>query len=86
MQTTMIRLASAGCVALVLAASSPQSGNKDQHASFQPTIPRPWAIRIGTTVVELVDFACDDPFLANGTKRELLVRFWYPASLTKGVR
>ena len=34
--------------------------------------------------MDLVDSTRDDPFLANGTKRELLVRFWYPASLTQG--
>jgi len=32
----------------------------------------------------LVDPKRDDPFLANGAKRELLVRFWYPASLDQG--
>jgi dienelactone hydrolase len=31
--------------------------------------------------MDLVDPTRDDPFLANGAKRELLVRFWYPASL-----
>jgi dienelactone hydrolase len=37
--------------------------------------------RAGTRVMDLVDSTRDDPFLADGTKRELLVRFWYPASL-----
>jgi hypothetical protein len=32
----------------------------------------------------MVDPLRDDPFLGNGTKRELLVRFWYPASITEG--
>jgi dienelactone hydrolase len=45
-----------------------------------PTGPGP----VGTRVTHLVDFTRNDPFLANGTKRELLVRFWYPASLTQG--
>ncbi len=31
----------------------------------------------------MVDFTRNDPFLADGTKRELLVRFWYPASLSQ---
>jgi dienelactone hydrolase len=35
-------------------------------------------------VVDLVDSTRNDPFLANGVKRELLVRFWYPASLNQG--
>ena len=35
--------------------------------------------RVGTRVMRLVDATRDDPFLENGTKRELMVRFWYPA-------
>jgi dienelactone hydrolase len=31
--------------------------------------------------VDLVDSTSDDPLLGNGSKRELLVRFWYPATL-----
>jgi len=29
--------------------------------------------------MRLLDSTREDPFLANGTKRELLIRFWYPA-------
>ena len=36
---------------------------------------------VGTRVMRLVDPMRDDPFLENGTKRELMVRFWYPTSL-----
>jgi len=36
--------------------------------------------KVGTRVVDLVDSTRDDPFLAEGIKRELLVRFWYPTS------
>jgi len=36
---------------------------------------------IGTRVVALVDKTREDPFTGNGTKRELLVRFWYPATI-----
>jgi len=39
--------------------------------------------RVGTRVVDLVDPTRSDPYLANGTKRELLVRFWYPAAVGK---
>jgi dienelactone hydrolase len=35
---------------------------------------------VGTREMDLVDALRPDPYLANGTKRELLVRFWYPAS------
>src|SRR6266566_8253369 len=38
--------------------------------------------RVGTRVMDLVDSSRDDPFLADGSKRELLLRFWYPASLS----
>ena len=38
---------------------------------------------VGTRVVRLVDNNREDPFLENGTRRELLVRFWYPAVLNQ---
>lgn len=47
-----------------------------------PTGPIP----VGTRVMDLIDSSRDDPYLNNGTKRELLVRFWYPASLTQGCK
>lgn len=34
---------------------------------------------VGTLSMRLVDAARNDPFLRDGTKRELMVRFWYPA-------
>lgn len=36
--------------------------------------------KVGTRIMDLVDYTRDDPYLANGSRRELLVRFWYPAS------
>ena len=36
---------------------------------------------VGTRILHLTDFTRDDPYLTNGTKRELAVRLWYPASL-----
>jgi dienelactone hydrolase len=36
--------------------------------------------RVGTRVIDLVDANRSDPYLANGAKRELQVRFWYPAA------
>jgi len=39
--------------------------------------------RVGTQLVDLVDATRSDPYLANGVKRELLVRFWYPAAVGK---
>jgi len=41
-------------------------------------------MHVGTRVMDFVDSRRDDPFLSDGTKRELLVRFWYPASLDQG--
>ena len=40
--------------------------------------------KVGTRVVQMVDPVRADPFLWNGSKRELLVRFWYPASISEG--
>ena len=39
---------------------------------------------IGTRIIDLVDSSRDNPFLTDRNKRELLVRFWYPASITQG--
>ena len=41
---------------------------------------------VGTRVVPLVDSTRQDPFLGNGAQRELLVRFWYPATLTQACK
>jgi dienelactone hydrolase len=35
---------------------------------------------VGTRVLDLVDSLRDDPYLPKGTKREVLVRFWYPTT------
>ena len=39
---------------------------------------------VGTRVMRLVDPLRTDPYTDNATMRELLVRFWYPASLDQG--
>jgi len=49
------------------------------------TVPAPTGpSQVGTQLMDMVDSSRDDQFLADGTKRELLVRFWYPASLAQG--
>ncbi len=49
------------------------------------SVPTPTGpMRVGTRIMDLVDSTRNDPFRADGTKRELLVRFWYPASLDQG--
>jgi len=46
------------------------------------SVPAPTgASSVGTRVMRMVDSSRQDPYLVNGTPRELLVRFWYPASL-----
>jgi dienelactone hydrolase len=47
-----------------------------------PTGPEP----VGTSLLHLVDSARPDPYLRSGAKRELLVRFWYPASLIQACK
>jgi dienelactone hydrolase len=42
--------------------------------------------KVGTRVMNLVDSARKDPYLAGSARRELLVRFWYPASLTQACK
>ena len=37
---------------------------------------------VGTRVVHFVDSTREDPFTGNGSKRELMVRFWYPTGVT----
>jgi pimeloyl-ACP methyl ester carboxylesterase len=45
------------------------------------TVPRPTGPSpVGTLVMDLADSTRDDPFLRDGTNRELLARFWYPAA------
>ena len=51
------------------------------------TVPIPTGpSKVGTRLMDLLDSTRNDPYLANGTKRELLVRFWYPAALSQGCR
>jgi predicted dienelactone hydrolase len=49
------------------------------------TVPAPTGpSQVGTQLMDMVDSSRDDQFLADGTRRELLVRFWYPASVAQG--
>jgi dienelactone hydrolase len=47
-----------------------------------PTGPEP----VGTRLLWLVDSARPDPYLHSDAKRELLVRFWYPANLLQSCK
>lgn len=51
------------------------------------TVPIPTGTEtVGTRVLHLIDSTREDPYLDNGTKRELLVRFWYPAALAQACK
>ena len=52
------------------------SGNTQLVSAPAPT----GASQVGTLWQRLVDVSRNDPFLQNGAKRELMVRFWYPAA------
>jgi predicted dienelactone hydrolase len=41
---------------------------------------------IGTRVLQLTDNTRTDPLLADGSKREIALRFWYPAAAAAGCR
>jgi len=50
--------------------------------SSTATVPNPAGPSpVGTRVMSLLDATRDDPYLANGTKREPAGLLWYPASL-----
>jgi len=54
-------------------------------AHITASVPAPTGpMHVGTRVMDLLDSRRNDPYLADGAKRELLVRFWYPASLDQG--
>ena len=51
-------------------------------ASLTVSVPAPTGPnRVGTLAMRIVDSKRIDPYLGAGTKRELLVRFWYPMSI-----
>ena len=62
-----------------LSDSNAKSVLSNQHVLFVPKPTGPNAV--GTRVVEFVDRLRTDPYLANGEKRDLLIRLWYPALL-----
>jgi len=55
-------------------------------SSFLATPVPTGASSVGTRVVQLVDSSRREPYVTNGRMRELLVRFWYPASLAEGCK
>jgi predicted dienelactone hydrolase len=56
-------------------------------AAMNLTTPAPTGSRtVGTRVMQVTDANREDPFLTNGSKRELMLRFWYPAVVTAGCR
>jgi predicted dienelactone hydrolase len=71
----LVALAGRGLRSRGFSFAEPLAANRAPAAPF-PT----GANAVGTQVMDLVDPTRNDPFLANGAHRELLVRFWYPAS------
>ena len=56
-------------------------------SSFTTAVPAPTGPNhVGTLLLRLVDPQRNDPYLANRGKRELLIRFWYPASISQGCK
>jgi predicted dienelactone hydrolase len=73
----LVTLAGHGAIRLKVV-PSPESALAANRAPAAPLPTGPNAV--GTQGVDLIDATRNDPFLANGARRELLVRFWYPAS------
>ncbi len=42
--------------------------------------------KVGTRVMEFVDATREDPYAGKGSRRDLLVRFWYPASMAQACK
>jgi dienelactone hydrolase len=87
-----VSVSGSGCVIIrsnkcVTAASLTPAIQSALAGQRTATVPRPVGPSIiGTRVMELVDPTRDDPYVANGAKRDLLVRFWYPASIDEGCK
>lgn len=63
-------------------AANPAAVRSALVASSTAVVPAPSGTdKIGTRVLDLIDSAREEPFV-KGTKRELLVRLWYPAAFT----
>jgi dienelactone hydrolase len=63
----------------------PQDMRAALSAHTSAAVPAPTgSSRVGTREMRLVDSSRLDPFRSDGSKRELLVRFWYPASVASG--
>lgn len=66
---------------LLLACPVTLVGQSRPGAGWTVAVPAPTGpSRVGTLVIRAVDSRRGDPFLLDGTKRELMIRFWYPAS------
>lgn len=87
----LVGLSGKGCVIIrgkcITTASLNLAVQSALAAKKTSVVPRPSGPgKVGTRVIELVDSTRDDPYLANGAKRDLLVRFWYPASVAGGCK
>jgi dienelactone hydrolase len=74
------QVALSGTAKSIIQANHAQA-RSDLAATTYAAVPAPTGLNpVGTQVLYLTDPAREDPYLTNGTKRELAVRFWYPAS------
>jgi dienelactone hydrolase len=78
-----VTLSGRGCFRCFIAAAVRSALATNKTAAVPgPTGPS----NVGTRVMDLVDATRSDPYLANSTKRDLLVRFWYPVSVSQGCK
>lgn len=73
-------MAVAACVSGVGFAAPAYAGEPIRLVLPQPTGRQ----QIGTTTLHLVDASRPDPWVADGTRRELMVQIWYPARDVRG--
>ena len=83
-----VSLSGAGCVYTIyrghrkclqtITSPAVQSALAKSRSTAVPSVTG--ANRVGTRVLDLVDLSRIDPFATNSLNREVLVRFWYPAS------
>jgi len=88
-----VSLSGAGCVweivnshrkCLTTASAAVQATLAKSRSATVPSVTG--ANRVGTRIIDLVDSSRIDPLATNGLNRELLGRFWYPASAEQGCK
>lgn len=79
MKGRMLKEGILGVIAISLSSQGQVGALSASSPAMTLSVPAPTGPnRVGTTVMQLVDTSRSNPFMADGTKRELPVRFWYP--------